>query len=142
MFIAGEQLTPRLLFYFLRVFFFLFYFFLHQLKLMVFHWSRSDRTSPQVSRTLLGVLAHFISAVVEMVSILSLTSCSCSLFSRMFQKRQLGQVSTLPFMFLRFFRTLPRSWYLSSFSPYFQSVVCWHSKILYITDSFFFGKSH
>ena len=35
---------------------------------MVFHWSLSDRKSPQVSRTLLSILAVFNNAVVWMVS--------------------------------------------------------------------------
>ena len=35
---------------------------------MVFHWSLSDNKSPQVSRTLLSILAVFSNAVVWMVS--------------------------------------------------------------------------
>ena len=35
---------------------------------MVFHWSLSDRKSPQVSRTLLSILAIFNNVVVWMVS--------------------------------------------------------------------------
>ena len=34
---------------------------------MVFHWKLSDTKSPQVSRTLLGILAVFNNAVVGMV---------------------------------------------------------------------------
>ena len=43
-------------------------FFLHQRKLMVFHWRLSDSKSPQVSRTLLSILAVFNNTVVWMVS--------------------------------------------------------------------------
>ena len=38
--------------------------FSHQRKLMVFHWRLSDSKSPQVSRTLLSILAVFNNAVV------------------------------------------------------------------------------
>ena len=41
---------------------------------MVFHWSLSDSKSPQVSRTLLSILADLSNAVVWMVSFLSLVS--------------------------------------------------------------------
>ena len=40
----------------------------YQLWLMVFHWSLSDSKSPQVSRTLLSILAVLNNAVVWMVS--------------------------------------------------------------------------
>ena len=42
--------------------------FSHQLTLMVFHWSLSDSKFPQVSRTLLSILAVLNNAVVWMVS--------------------------------------------------------------------------
>ena len=48
---------------------------------MVFHWSLSDSKSPQVSRTLLSILADLNYAVVWMVFIrpvLSKSSCSCT----------------------------------------------------------------
>ena len=48
---------------------------------MVFHWSLSDRKSPQVSRTLLSILAVFNNAVVWMVSTRPPTSKSSSPFS-------------------------------------------------------------
>ena len=41
--------------------------FSHQRCLMVFHWSLSDNKSPQVSRTLLSILADLKNAVVWMV---------------------------------------------------------------------------
>ena len=48
---------------------------------MVFHWSLSDRKSPQVSRTLLSILAVLNNAVVWMVSTRPPTSKSSSPFS-------------------------------------------------------------
>ena len=47
---------------------------------MIFHWSPSDSNFPQVSRTLLSILADLNNAVVCMVSILSLISISPSFF--------------------------------------------------------------
>ena len=41
--------------------------FSHQRKLMLFHWGFSESKSPQVSRTLLGILAVLNNAVVWMV---------------------------------------------------------------------------
>ena len=40
--------------------------FLHQCKLMVFHWSLNGTKSPQISRTLLSILADLKNAVVWM----------------------------------------------------------------------------
>ena len=48
---------------------------------MVFHWSLSDSKSPQISRTLLSILAVLKNAVVWMVSIRPPTSKSSSPFS-------------------------------------------------------------
>ena len=48
---------------------------------MVFHWSLSDSKSPQVSRTLLSILAVLNNAVVWMVSTRPPTSKSSSPFS-------------------------------------------------------------
>ena len=42
--------------------------FSHQCLLRVFHWSFSDSTSPQVSRTLLSILADLNNAVSYMIS--------------------------------------------------------------------------
>ena len=53
---------------FFYYYYLLFESFSHQLKLMVFHWSLNDNTSPQVSSTLLSILADLNSAVVWMVS--------------------------------------------------------------------------
>ena len=48
---------------------------------MVFHWSLSDSKSPQVSRTLLSILAVLNNVVVWMVSTRPPTSKSSSPFS-------------------------------------------------------------
>ena len=48
---------------------------------MVFHWSLSDSKSPQVSRTLLSILAVLNNVVVWMVPTLLPTSTSSSPFS-------------------------------------------------------------
>ena len=48
---------------------------------MVFHWSLSDSKSPQVSRTLLSILAVLNNAVVWMVSTRPPISKSSSPFS-------------------------------------------------------------
>ena len=48
---------------------------------MVFHWSLSDSKSPQVSRTLLSILAVLNNAVVWIVSTRSPTSKSSSPFN-------------------------------------------------------------
>ena len=50
---------------------------------MVFHWSLSDSKSPQVSRTLLSILAVLNNAVVWMVSTGPPTSKSSSPFSNL-----------------------------------------------------------
>ena len=55
--------------------------FSHQRQLMVFHWRLSDSKSPQVSRTLLSILAVFNNAVVWMVSTRPPTSKSSRPFN-------------------------------------------------------------
>ena len=52
--------------------------FSHQRKLIVFHWSVSDSKSPQISRTLLSILADLYNVLVWMVSIRPLISNSSS----------------------------------------------------------------
>ena len=52
--------------------------FSHQLMLMVFHWGLSDNKSPQVSRTLLSIMAVLNNAVVWTVTSRPLISKSSS----------------------------------------------------------------
>ena len=54
--------------------------FSNQRYLVVFHWSLSDNKFPQVSRTLLSILANITYCVVWIVSILLLISSSSNLF--------------------------------------------------------------
>ena len=89
---------------------------------MVFHWSLSDSKSPQVSRTLLSILAILNNTVVWMVSTCLPTSKSSSSFSN-----PLVTVPNAPItigiivtcMFHCFFNSLARSRYLSFFSHSF-----------------------
>ena len=93
---------------------------------MVFHWSLSDSKSPQVSRTLLSILAVLNNAVVWMVSTRPPTSKSSSPFSN-----SLLTVPNAPItigiivtgMFHSFFSSLARSRYLSFFSHSFSSIL-------------------
>ena len=92
---------------------------------MVFHWSLSDSKPPQVSRTLLGILAVLNNAVVWMVSTPP-TSKSSSPFSN-----PLVTVPNAPItigiivtcMFHSFFNSLARSRYLSYFSHSFSFIL-------------------
>ena len=93
---------------------------------MVFHWSLSDSKSPQVSRTLLSILAVLNNAVVWMVSTRPPTSKSSCLFSN-----PLVTVLNIPItigiivtcMFHSFFNSLARSMYLSFFSHSFSFIL-------------------
>ena len=93
---------------------------------MVFHWRLSDRKSPQVSRTLLSILAVFNNTVVRMVSTRPPTSKS----SRPFNNHLVTVPKTLitigiivTFMSHSFFSSLARSRYLSLFSHSFSFVL-------------------
>ena len=93
---------------------------------MVFHWSLSDSKSPQVSRTLLSILAVLNNAVVWMVSTRPPTSKSFSPFSN-----PLVTVPNAPItigiivtsMFHSFFISLARSRYL--FFSHSFSFILW-----------------
>ena len=94
---------------------------------MAFHWSLSESKSPQVSRTLLSILAVLNNAVVWMVSSRPPTSKSSSPFSN-----PLVAVPNAPItigiivtcMFHIFFFSRARSRYLSFFS-YSFSFILW-----------------
>ena len=82
---------------------------------MVFHRRLSDSKSPQVSRTLLSILAVFNNAVVWMVSTRPPTSKSSTPFNNPLvtmpkAPTTIGIIVT--FMFHRFFNSLARSRYL------------------------------
>ena len=111
---------------------------------MVFHWSLSDSKSPQVSRTLLSVLA-ILNNVFWMVSTRPLTSKSSSPFSNPLVTVPNAPITIgiiVTFMFHSFFNSLARSKYLSIFSHSF-SFILWSagtakSTILQILFFFFF----
>ena len=93
---------------------------------MVFHWSLSDNKSPQVSRTLLSILAVLNNAVVWMVSTCPPTSKSSSPFINPFvtvpnAPITIGIIVTC--MFHSFFNSVARSRYLSFFSHSFSFIL-------------------
>ena len=112
---------------------------------MVFHWSLSDGQSPQVSRTLLNILAVLNNAVVLMVTARPLTSKSSSPFNNPFVSvpkapSTIGIIVT--FMFHSFVNSLAKLRYLSFFS-YSFSFILWSagtakSTILQVLFFFFF----
>ena len=94
---------------------------------MVFHWSLSDRKSPQLSRTLLSILAVLNTAVVWMVSNRPPTFKSSSPFnnpSLTLSKApiRIGTIDT--FMFHSFFNSLARSRYLYYYYYYYYYYYC------------------
>ena len=98
-------------------------FFLQQRWLMVSHWSLCDSKSPQVSWTLLSILADLSSAVVWMVSACPLISKFSSPFTNLLGIVPSARITigiTVTFMF-HVFSSLTRSWYLSIFSFSFNS---------------------
>ena len=94
---------------------------------MVFHWSLSDSKSPQVSRTLLSILAVLSNAVVWMVSARPPTFKSSSPFNNPLvtvPKAPITNGIIVTFMFHSFFfNSLARSRYLSFFSNSFSSIL-------------------
>ena len=96
--------------------------FLHQHQLMVFHWSLSDSKYPQVSETLLSILANLSSAVIWMVSTRVLISNSSSPFTNPLVTILSILITvgiTITFIFHSFFSSLARFRYLSLFLPSF-----------------------
>ena len=101
---------------------------------MVFHWCLSDSKSPQVSRTLLSILAILNNAVVWMVSTRPPTFKSSSAFSN-----PLVTVPKIPItigiivicMFHSFFQFPSKIEVLILLFTFFQfySVVSWDSKV-------------
>ena len=96
---------------------------------MVFHWSRSDSMSPQVTKTLLSILAVLGNVVVWMVSTRPPTSKSSSSFNN-----PLVTVPNAPItigiivtcMFHSFFNSLTRSKYL--FFSHSFSFILWSAR--------------
>ena len=97
---------------------------------MDFHWSLSKSKSPQVSRTLLSILAVLNNTVVWMVSTRLPTSKSSSPFSNHLvtvPKAPIKIGTIITFMFNRFFNSLASSRYLSFFS-YSFSIIQWSAE--------------
>ena len=94
---------------------------------MVFHWSLSDSKSPQVSRTLLSILAVLNNAVVWMVSTRPPTSKSSSPFSNPLVTVQNAPITIgiiVTCMFHSFFNSLAR-WRYLSFFPHSFIFILW-----------------
>ena len=93
---------------------------------MVFPWRLSDSKSPQVSRTLLSILAVFNNAAVWMVSTRPPTSKSSCPFNNplvIVLKAPITVGIIVTFMFHSFFNALARSRYLSLFSNSFSFIL-------------------
>ena len=106
---------------------------------MVFQWRLSDNNSPQVSRTLLSILAVFNNAVVWMVSTRPPTSKSSRPFNNPLVTVPKAPITIgiiVTFMFHSFLNSLARSRYLSFFS---HSVVCQDNKVDNFADFLFFS---
>ena len=97
--------------------------FSHHRQLRVFQWSLSDSKSPQVSRTLLSILADLNNAVVWIVSTRLVISKSSSLCTNPFVTVSRAPITVgiaVTFMFHSFFNSLARSRYLFLFSLSFN----------------------
>ena len=110
---------------------------------MGFLWSLSDSKSPQVSRTLLSILAVLSNAVVWMVSTRPPTSKSSSPFNNPLvivpnAPITIGIIVT--FMFHSFFQFSSKVDVLILLFTFFQfhSVVRWDSKVHNFANSLFF----
>ena len=93
---------------------------------MVFHCSLSDSKSPQVSRTLLSILAVLNNAVIWMVSTHPPTTKASSPFSNPLATVPNAAITIdiiVTCMFHRFFNSLTRSKYLSLFSHSFSFIL-------------------
>ena len=98
---------------------------------MVFHWSLIDSKSPQVSRTLLSILAVLSNAVIWILSTRPPTSKSSRPFNNplvIVPKAPITIDTIVTFMFHSFFNSLARSRYSSLFSHSF-SFILWSAEI-------------
>ena len=113
--------------------------FLHQRKLMVFHWRLSDSKSLQVSRILLSILAVFSNAVWMVSTWLPTSKSSRSLNTPLvtMPKAPITIGIIVTFMFHRFFNSQARSRNLSLFSHSF-SFILWSARTAKLTIFLFF----
>ena len=94
-------------------------------SLRVFHCGLSNRKSPQVSRTLLSIMADLNNVVVWMVSIRPLISKSTSpLINLTVPRAPITIVIYVTLLFHSFFNSLVMSRYLSFFSLSFNFTLC------------------
>ena len=106
---------------------------------MVFHLIQSSYKSPQVSRTLHSILLDFSSSEVRMILILHLISSSSSLFSKFLRivQRASTTIFTIIIEMLQFSQLFGKVQiffqFFAFFHFHFHYVICWHSKIYYIT---------
>ena len=100
--------------------------FSYQRSLMVFHWSLRDNKSPQVSKTLLCILADLNNAVVWMVStrpLISKPSSPCIIHLVTVPSASITIGIIVTFMLHRLFTSLARSKYLLIFSLSFSFIL-------------------
>ena len=93
---------------------------------MVFHWGLWDSKSPQVSGTLLSILAVLSNAVIWIVSTRPPTSKSSRPFNNplvIVPKAPITIGAIITLMFHSFFNSLARSRYLSFFSHSFNFIL-------------------
>ena len=105
-----------------------------------FLWRLSDSKSPQVSRTLLSILADLSNAIVWMFSAHSLISSSSRPLTKPLGTDPSAPITigiTITFMFCTFFSSLERFKYLSLVFFDFHSVVCWDGKVHNLAGFFF-----
>ena len=94
---------------------------------MVFHWILRDSKSPQVSRTLLRILAVLSNTVIWIVSTRPPTSKSSRPFNNplvIVPKAPITIGTIVTFMIHSSFNSLARSKYLSFFSLSFRFILC------------------
>ena len=130
-----NDLVNKYRFYFRRSFrkhSFYYYYYYYSLEFFTsayadgFHWRLSDSKFPQVSRTLLSILAVFSNAVVWMVSTWLPTSKSSRPFNNPLVTMPKAPITIgiiVTFMFHSFFNSLARSRYLSLFSDSFSFIL-------------------
>ncbi len=107
---------------------------------MVFHWSLSDRKSPQVSRILLSIQADLNKAIVWMISTRPLISLSFSLCTNLLVTVPSAPITigiSVTFMFHSFFNSLKRSRNSSLFSASFSFALWSAGTVDCLTGSIF-----
>ena len=115
------------LYYYYYYYYYSFLSFSHQLESMVSHGSLSDSKCPQVSRTLLSILADLCYAVVWMVSTRPLiTKSSSPWISPLVSRAPITIGITVTFMFHSFYNSLARSRYY--FSRFLSILLCGEPK--------------